>query len=840
MARILVETASRLAQARAIAAFDSTRPCHNPDVLRKDLKYAIRGLRKSPGFTAVAVATIALAIGANTAMFSFVDGLFLSPLPYPDADRIVRVLERPPGGGRNGISTLNYLDWAEQNTVFEYLAAQAGWGATLTGEDEPVQIRGQRVSADYFRIYGTTAELGRTFVAGDDEPGNDKVVVLSRAIWENRYGGDPSLVGRTIEFDGEPYTVIGVLGGGDSFDRSPVEVFKPLAFDESTRTRNFHWFGAFAKLKPDVTFDEAQAELDVIGQRISEAYPDSNKDWGIGIDRLSEILVGGQITTAIFVLFAATGFVLLIGCANLASLAVTRGIAREREVALRASLGAGRWRVARQALTENVVIALIGGVLGIAVGYLTLIGIKAMIPPFTVPSEFDIRMDLRVMLFAAGVAVVTGLLFGIAPALQASRTNLATTMRDGGHGSTQGTPGRKLRSGLVVAEVALAFVLLVGAGLLMRSLFGLLDVDPGFDSSNVLTAALPIAQEHYPDPQALNAYLDSIRDSVESVAGVDETALTSALPLQGWGYGMPYQIANREIVDRANRRGGFFKMVSPSYFESLRIRLLSGRFIEETDRAGTAPVMLINQTMANREFEGEDPIGQHILVQEIVPGVQQLGDEIPWEIVGVIADEKINGLDDNRSPGMYVSNAQSPAYGVSLLVRTALDPRSLENSIRDAIESVNPDQAMSQVRTLEQIESDSVVGERIQSILLGSFATLALLLAAIGIYGVIAYAVAQRTQELGVRAALGATAKDLQGLVFRGGMRLTAIGLAIGLVGALALTRVMSSMLFDVNTYDPFTLIGVTLVLAAVAAVACFIPARRATRIDPMVALRYQ
>ena len=813
---------------------------YNPRVLLKDLKYAVRGLRKSPGFTAVAVATIALAIGANTAMFSFVDGLFLSPLPYPDADRIVRVLERPPGGGRNGISTLNYLDWAEQNTVFEYIAASAGWGATMTGGDEPVQIRGQRVSADYFRIYGTSAELGRTFVAGEDEPGNDKVVVLSRAIWESRYGADPAIVGTDIEFDGEPHTVVGVLGSGDSFDRSPVEIWKPLAFEPSTRTRDFHWFGAFAKLEADVSFDQAQAELDVLGQRIADAYPDSNKDWGIGIDRLSDILIGDEIRLAVIVLFSATGFVLLIGCANLASLAVTRGISREREVALRASLGAGRWRVARQSLTENLVIALFGGVLGIGVGWLTLLGIQALIPPFTLPSEFEVGLDLPVMLFAAGIAIFTGLLFGLAPALQASRTNLVTTMRDGGHGSTQGTPGRRLRGGLVVAEVALAFVLLVGAGLMMRSLMGLLAVDPGFDSGNVLTAALPISQERMPDPAALNVYLDSIRENVEAVPGVEETALTSALPLQGWGYGMPYQIANREIVDRANRRAGFFKMVTPSYFRSLRIRLLSGRFLEESDRAGTRPVMLINQTMAERDFEGEDPIGQRILVQQIVPGVTQLGDEIPWEIVGVIADEKIGGLADVTSGGMYVSNAQSPVYGVALLVRTALDPQRLELPIRDAIENVNPDQALSRVRTLEQIESESVVGERIQSILLGAFSALALLLAAIGIYGVISYAVAQRTQELGVRAALGASAADLQALVFRGGMRLAALGLVIGLAGSFAVTRVMSSLLFGIGAYDPITLVAVTAVLTAVAAVACFIPARRATRIAPMVALRSQ
>jgi putative ABC transport system permease protein len=540
------------------------------------------------------------------------------------------------------------------------------------------------------------------------------------------------------------------------------------------------------------------------------------------------------------VLFSATVFVLLIGCANLASLALTRGIAREREVAVRAALGAGRWRLARQFLAENVVVALIGGLLGIFVAYATLRGILAMIPPGIIPAEFDIRLNLNVMGFALAVAVVTGLLLGLAPAVQATRTNLTLTMKDGGHGSTQGTPGRRLRGGLVIAEVALAFVLLVSAGLMLRSLVSLLDVDPGFEAGNVLTASLPIASSRFANPEGLNAYLDSIRDNVEAVPGVEETALTSALPLQGWGYGMPYLIADREFVDRANRRGGFFKMVSPSYFSSLRIRLVAGRFLEESDRAGTAPVMLINQTMAEREFAGEDPIGQHILVQEIVPGAQQLGDEIPWEIVGVIADEKISGLDDTFSGGMYVSNAQSPTYGVSLLVRTGLDPQSLEPAVRNAIESVNPDQAMSQVRTLEQIQSESVFGERILSILFGSFAALALLLASIGIYGVIAYSVSQRTQELGVRSALGASASNLRTLVFLGGMQLAAVGLVIGVVGALALARVMSAFVFDISVYDPLTLVAVLLVLASVAAVACFIPARRATRIDPMAALRYQ
>jgi predicted permease len=444
------------------------------------------------------------------------------------------------------------------------------------------------------------------------------------------------------------------------------------------------------------------------------------------------------------------------------------------------------------------------------------------------------------MLFALAVAVLTGLLFGLAPALQASQANLVGSMKEGGHGATPGSPGRRARGALVVAEVALAFVLLVGSGLLMRSFFSLLDVDPGFDSTNVLTAGLPIAQQQHPDPQELNVYLDSIRAAIEAVPGVRETALTSALPLQGWGYGMPYQIADRETVDRARRSGGFFKMVSPSYFSTLGITLRKGRLLTPNDTAGAPPVTVINETLAEREFKDENPIGRRILVQRIVPGKTALGDEISWEIVGVIADEKISGLNDERSGGMYVSNRQSPVYGVSLVVRADLDPLTLQKAIRAAVDNVNKDQALSQIRTLEQIEHESLVGNRIESLLLGIFAAIALVLATVGIYGVISYAVVQRTHEIGIRGALGASAGSLQGLIFKSGMKLTLIGLTIGVAGSLAATRVMASLLYGVGARDPLTMAVVAVTLAAVGAAACYIPARRATMVDPMVALRYE
>jgi putative ABC transport system permease protein len=449
-------------------------------------------------------------------------------------------------------------------------------------------------------------------------------------------------------------------------------------------------------------------------------------------------------------------------------------------------------------------------------------------------------MDGTAMLFAFAVAVATGVLFGLAPAIQATRPSLTGGMKEGGHGSTSGSAGRRMRASLVVAEVALAFVLLVGAGLMMRSVFSLLEVDPGYDSSNVLTAALPVATTRYPDPVALNAYLDSIRAALEGAPGISGVAMTTALPLQGWGYGMPYQVAGRDQVDPARRPAAFFKIVTPSYFATLGINLRTGRTLSEADTAGSPPVAVINETFAKREFAEVNPIGERLLVQQIIPGQTGLGTEIPWEIVGVIADEKIGGLDDTGSGGMYVSYRQSPNYGMRLAVRGATDAERLQGTVRSAIDSVNKDQALSRVLTLEQIERDSMSAQRVQSILYGVFATIALLLAAVGIYGVISYSVVQRTHEMGIRAALGASGGTLRQLVFRGGMRLALIGLAVGLAGALGVTRVMTSILSGVSPRDPVTLAVVAVVLAIVAAVACFIPAQRVTRVAPNSALRYQ
>jgi putative ABC transport system permease protein len=808
--------------------------------LMQDLRHAMRGLIKSPGFAIVAILTLALGIGANTAIYSFVDGILLKPLPYSDADRIVRVLEKPPGFPRNGISTLNFLDWQHDNTVFDFISAQTGGAMTLSGQGEPELLRCGRASARYFEIFGIKAAVGRTFLPDEDQLGKDHVIVLSYVLWQTRFGGDPSLLNRTILLDNQPYLVVGILPPGSAFDRAFFQAWRPLAFEPSNMTRNFHWLTSFARLKPGVSLQQAQKAMDVIGTRIAQDYPDSNKGWGVTVERYSDTIIGPELRTALYVLLSATAMVLLIGCANLANLALARGVSREREVAVRAALGAGRWRLIRQFLTENVLLSLCGGVFGIAIGFATMKYLKVLVPPNTLPREVDITMDTRVLLFAIAISVLTGLLFGLAPALQATTPELASSMKEGGRSATAGTARRRLRDGMVVAEVALAFVLLVGSGLMMRSFFRLLNVDPGFDSSNVLTLSLPVSDKRYPDPLLLNNYLREIQAAVEAVPGVRETAMSCAPPLQGSCYGMPMQVANRPVVDRANRQGGFFKIVTPSYFHALQIKLLQGRVLTNHDTKGAPPAMVINDRLAKRYFPEGHPVGQRILIQEIIPGKTGLGSEIAWEVVGVIADEKVNGLNDERSAGVYVPNEQSPAYGMTLIVKSNVDPSRLQKSVSQAIHGINKDQAISDVRTLEQIKEQTMSTNRLEATLLLVFAAVALLLAAIGIYGVISYTVAQRTHEMGIRAALGATAGTLLKLVLFQGLGLTLIGLAIGVGGSLALTRTMASLLYGVGVRDPLTMGSVAVILAVVALGACYVPARRATKIDPLIALRYE
>ena len=806
----------------------------------KELRHSVRTLRQSPGFTAVAILTLAIGIGANTAIFSFVDAMLLKPLPYPESDRIVRVMEKPPRGARNGISTLNFLDWQRDNTVFDFMSAQTGDAVTLTGGSEPIQLRGALVSAGYFKVFGAEPELGRTLLPGEDELGKHHVAVISHAVWASQFGSDPSIATRTVLLNNEPHTIVGVLPARSAFDRAPVQIWRPLAFRPSNMTRDFHWMISFARLKDGVTLAQARANMDAIGKRIENDFPASNKGWGVVVEPYAETLINPQARTIILLLLSSTGFLLLIGCANLANLALARGVSREREVVVRASLGAGRWDLIRQFLTENVLLSICGGLFGLAIGYGLMKAMGLMLPPFTLPREVNASIDARVLLFALIVSIATGMLFGMAPALQATKPDLAAAMKEEGRGSSGGAGRRRLRDSLIVAEIALAFMLLVVSGLMMRSFLGLLNIDAGFDSNNLLTMRLPATIEQFPEPEQMNRYLREVRTAVEAVPGVRETAYSCAAPMQGTCYGMPMQVASKPRVDVANRDGGFYKVVSPSYFSALGIKPIKGRLLADTDTSNSPPVLVMNERLANRYFPKEDPIGQRILIQKIVPGKTELGDDIAWEVVGVIGDEKIGGPEDVQSAGVYVSNEQTPVYGMVLNIRASVNPLTLQQPITAAIRSVNKDQAISDIRSVDQIRDQSMGGRRLVSVLLGTFATVALVLAGLGIYGVISYNVAQRTREMGIRAALGATERSLLRLILDRGVRLTLVGLAIGTGGAIALTRLMATLLFGVGARDPLTMVSVGMILAGVAIIASYVPARRATRVDPVVALRYE
>jgi putative ABC transport system permease protein len=806
--------------------------------LGKDVRFGLRMIRKSPGFAVAAILTLALGIGGTTAIFSFVDAVLLEPLPFPEAERIVNVWEKPPGGDRNGISTLNFLDWKKQNTVFTAMAAQTWSSATLTDTDVPVELRNGRVSAPYFEIFGAKPMLGRTFAVDEDQPGKQYVVVLSHRVWQNRFGADPKIIGRSVRLNGAPHTVIGVMPPG-TYDRGWQDVWTPLAFKAEEMTRDYHWMISWARLKPGVTLDQAREQMKSIAAQIEQAYPKSNQGWSATVYRYKDSVVDKHLRQSLLVLLAAVGAVLLIGCVNLANLLLVRGAGREREVAVRSALGAGRWRLVRQFLTESVLLAGIGGVVGIALGWGLMRALKAWLPPLLLPAEADVSLNGEVLQFAVGIVVTAGILFGIAPALQSMKTDVVGSLKEGGRGGTTGISRTSVRNALVVGEIALAFILLSGAALLIRSFYRLQQVDPGFDATNVITMQFPLSSEQYPDGTHIINYLGQVLEKLRALPGVREAATTGALPLEGWPDGMPFLIEGHPFVDIAKREAAGFKPVSPSYLAAIGMRLKKGRWLAETDTPETVPVTVVNEAMVKRYFKDEEPIGKRIRIQQIIPGQPALGPEIAWEVVGVVEGEKACSL-DNACAGLYVSYKQSPSRQQAVVVRGAMDPSPLVKSIETAVRELNKSQPLAEIKPLEQIKSESLGENRTRTILLGTFAGLALLLSAIGVYGVISYSVSQRTHEIGIRAALGASPWAQVTLVLKTGLALTGAGLAAGVLGALGLTRILSSMLFGVSPRDPWTLLGVSVVLAAVATAACYIPAYRAARVDPLVALRHE
>ncbi len=804
----------------------------------QDLRYGLRQLLRSPGFTAVAIITLALGIGANTAIFSFVDAVLLKPLPYPHPERIVSVWEKHPGGVRNFISTLNFLDWKRQNHCFQFLSAVAWDTATLTGSGRPQELNVQRVSASYFKVLGVGATLGRTFAPSEDQVGKDQEVVLSNRIWQSRFGGDPKIIGRKITLDAKAYTIICVLPANSEFDQSWAVMWLPLAFRPADMTRNYHWLSAIARLKPGVTLKQARAQMDAIGARIAALYPDSNKGWGVTVDPYIDEVIGSQLRRSLWVLLAAVGAVLLIGCANLANLTLARGTDREHEIAIRSALGARRLRLIRQLLTENIFLGILGGVAGLALGDALMRGIKLWLPPDMLPPQANVHMDYGVLLFTLAIGILTGILFGLAPALSGTRPDLAGSLKEGGR-TTAGLTRHRMRTALVVAEVTLSFVLLTGAGLLIRSFNRLASVNPGVDTTNVLAMDLPMPLTEFSNSATLTNYLREITDNVRGVPGVRDAAITDRPPMEGFANGAPFLIQGRSYLNYSQRPVCGFKVVGPSYFYTVGMRLLKGRGLAETDVAGAPPVTVINETMAKLYFKGEDPIGKRILIRQLVPGKRGRGPEIPWQVVGVVADEKVFSLDEDF-PVIYVTFYQSPGTRISLVVRAAMNPSLLTRSIEQAIWNVNKNQAVANVQTLEEIKSQSVAPARLRTVLLAIFAGIAVLLAAAGIYGVLSYSVAQRVHEMAIRLALGASPGDLLKLVIGKAMLMVLVGLGLGVAGARALTRVLASLLYDTSPMDPMTWAAAGGLLAAVALLACYIPARRATKVDPMAVLRYE
>lgn len=811
------------------------------ETLLADLRYGVRTFLRNPGFATVALLTLALGIGANAAIFSFVNAVLLKPLPYPRPEQIVSVWEKNPGGGSNPISTLNFLDWERQNRCFQFFSAVARDTVTLTGSGSPEELKVHRVSASYFKVLGVGATLGRTFAASEDEAGNDLEVVLSNRIWQSRFGGDPQVIGRKITLDAKDYTIIGVLPANSEFDRTWAVMWLPLAFTPANMTRNYHWLYAMARLEPGVTLMQARDQMDTIGARIAAQYPDSNKGWSVTVNPYIDQVVQPDLRRSLWVLLAAVGAVLLIGCANLANLTLARGTAREQEIAIRSALGARRLRLVRQLLTENISLGILGGLAGLALGNAFMHGMKLWLPADMLPPQANVRMDYGVLLFTMGIGILTGIVFGLAPALSSTRPDLARSLNERGR-TTGGPAPRRMRTALMVAEVALSFVLLAGAGLLIRSFNRLASLNPGVDTTNVLAMDLPMPLAEFTNSAALTNYLREVTQNVRSVPGVRDAAITDKPPMEGFANGAPFLIAGRNYDPYSPPVSGF-KVVGPSYFDTVGMTLLKGRSLDESDAAGAVPATVINETMAKTYFQGEDPIGKQILIRQLVFGKSARGPEIPWQVVGVVKDEKVGGkvfsLDEDI-PVVYVTFYQSPGIRNSLVVRGDMNPLLLSGAIEQAIWKVNNNQAVANIETLGEIKSESVAPARLRTALLAIFAGIALLLAAVGIYGVVSYSVAQRVREMAIRLALGASPGNLLKLVIGKTMLIVFVGLALGGGAALALTRILASLLYDTNPTDWVTWVFSGALLAAVALLACYFPARRVTKVEPLTILRFE
>jgi putative ABC transport system permease protein len=795
-----------------------------------DLRYALRQLLKAPSFTAVAILTLALGIGACSAIFSVVNTVLLRPLDYPQPDRIVIIRETNfPQFPEFSVSPPNYLDWEKQTKSYEYLAAYSGAGLNLTGEGEPQRLVGVKATAHYFDAYGVKPALGRMLLPEEDAPGKNHVVVLSYPFWQRVFGGTRDVVGKSIQLNGEPYTVVGVAPVGFGLT-SKVDAWTPMAFKpEETKNdaRGGHYINVVGRLRPGVTVAQARAELEVIAAQLAQQYPDSNKGWGIFLMPLQDYSVR-DVKPVLYTLLGAVGCVLLIACANLANLLLARATARHREISIRAALGASRGRLVRQLLTESVVLSLCGGVAGLLLARWGLDALLALAPT-SLPRVTEIHLDSGVLIFSLALSILTGLLFGIAPAWLAARADVNEALKQGSRGSTEGGARGRLRSALVVIEVTFALMLLGGAGLLARSFMQLAHVDPGFIPENATLLRLSLPQKKYAMPEQQNAFADALLDRVKALPGVQFVGITHSMPLVS-DYVLGFNIEGRPAIAPSDLPSTNYCAVTPDYFRAMGIRLIRGRVFTPQDDAKAPRVAIINETMARQHFPNEDPIGKRINITN--------GPDTWREIVGIVADIKQYGVDKATSAQSYEPFAQVPFSSLNVVIRTNGSPAALLGALRPAVYAVDKDQPIGTIRPLEEIMADSLARQRFAMTLLTVFSLVALVIAAVGIYGVMAYNVVQRTGEFGIRMALGAQQGDVLRLVLAQGGKLIGIGLVIGLAATMAASRAMSSMLFNTSAQDPLTLGMITLLLGVVALIACLLPANRATKVNPIEALR--
>lgn len=804
----------------------------------QDIRYGIRILFKNPGFTAVAVLSLALGIGANTTIFSVIDAILLKALPYHRPDRIVLIwgADRETGVNRNQVSFTDMEDWRTQNDVFEDVAAYTDWRPLFSGAGEAERVPAMLVTDSYFRIMKARPLLGRLFHPEEQEEGKDFVVVLSYGLWQRRFGENPDVIGKTIRLNERPYTIVGVLPADvhslpTSLIEKTAELYRPVAEAYDETSRGSRHLRAIARLKPGVDLRQAQAEMTTIASRIEKAHPQDNTDYTVSLAFLEEDTLG-TLRKVILLIFGAGICVLLIACANVANLLLARTAARQKEVAIRLSIGAGRWQLIRQFLVESLLIALLAGFAGILFalwGNSLVESASSRIFPLPV----DIDVNIKILMFTIGVSFLAGIIFGIVPAILASHSDLNETLKEGGRSFTT-TIQQRARSLLVISEVALAILLLIGSGLMIRTIWGLRGLNPGFTPENVLTLQIGLPGAKYPDDPKRVAFFDELLERVRAIHEVRSAGIVTVLPLStnfdGRSIeidGQPFPVGEEPEVD--------FYVASPGYEKAMAIPLKKGRFFDRRDLADSQKVAVVSESFVQKFWPNQDPIGKRVRM-ESSPEQQN-----PWfTVIGVVGDVKQRTLDSGRSAQLYYPNTQFTSFAVSLVVRTAGDPAAVTAAVQKEIRAVDKDQAAFDIVSMKKVLSDSISLRTFSMVLLGTFASLALMLAAVGIYGVISYSVVQRTREIGIRMALGAAQRDVLKMIVRNGVILTSIGIAIGVAAAIVLTRLMTSMLFGISPTDPVTFAGIGFLILAVAILASYVPARRASRVDPMIALRYE